>query len=78
MSIANENDRLKAQASYLNTLSAAALVTGVMAPIAGMVITRNPDLVEKPLVAVIVVSYLFLTWFLHRKSRNVLNGLLDD
>lgn len=78
MSVANENDRLKAFASYLNTLSAAALVTGVLAPIAGMVVTKNPDLVEKPLVAVIMVTYLFLTWFLHRKSTNVLELLLED
>lgn len=78
MSVANENDRLKALASYLNTLSAGALVTGVLAPIAGMVVAKNPDFVEKPLVAAIVVTYLFLTWFLHRKSRNVLDLLLED
>lgn len=77
MGTSNENERMKSQASFLNNLSVAMIATGVLAPIAGMVLTSNPDTIEKPLMVVVMLAYSFSGWFLHRKSSNIINQLVD-
>lgn len=78
MSGTSDNERLKHRANFLSNLAVATAATGILGPIVGMAFSANPDAVEKPLVALIMVCYLLVAIVIYYNSAIILDALVDE
>jgi hypothetical protein len=69
------NERLKLIANFFNTVAAAILTTGVVAPIISFVFGFAPKNVDPALVLTTVLICGLVSYALHLGGRSILGGL---